>query len=607
MCGIFGTLGSFDSVLKKSFTNNLCHRGPDDSGTFEDVDTRVLLGHTRLSIIDLSSQAHQPMTDPSGRFTIVFNGEIYNYQEIRQELELSGISFKSNSDTETLLLGYAFWGADIVPKLRGMFAFAVYDGLLRELFLARDHFGIKPLLYSFQKGNFVFCSELKPLLASGGVEKTTDPEAVDELFACGSVRQPKTIIKDVFHLLPGHTMRVGADGRHSIAAYYRFPSSDSKILDISYPEAVSATRTLLEKATRYNLVADVDVGAFLSGGVDSTAIVALMSQYVNKPIQAFSIGFEGQSEVFDESLLAMRTAEQIGADFHRVVVGDQQITELFDDFIRALDQPSIDGINTYLVSRFACKHVKVALSGLGGDEIFAGYPHFSFIPQACQKKVMPWDHLARLLHRIRPNRFTGQSVLKGIDVAQALSLVRTVFPSHKRDNMLAGSFRSANNNGLAMAGLTPLQQISQLELTGYLRNTLLRDTDAVSMWHSLEIRPVLLDHELIEFVYRLPDDFKVREGRLKAVLVDAVKDIIPAAVWQSPKRGFEMPFSHWLNGRLNDRFAGLVETDVAKKLFNENFRVSLSVKIKREKNVRADWLSLVFLQWLTVNGVDIGK
>ncbi len=583
MCGIIGGFGVASRVKDGCLFEALQHRGPDGEGFFEDASVDLLLGHTRLAIIDLSDRAHQPMSDPSCRFSIVFNGEIYNYRELRAELESLGVPFNSDSDTETLLLGYQKWGEGVVRKLRGMFAFAIYDKLKKEIFLARDRFGIKPLIYSFQNGMFVFSSELKPLLGCNIVEKVLDRQALDEFYAFGSVLQPKTLIKNVLHLSPSHFMRVGVDGKHTISCYYKFPSLRSnKPVDISYTDAVKEVRRLLEKATRYHLVADVDIGAFLSGGVDSTAVVALMSQYSDKPIKAFSVGFDNGTEIFDESLVAKRTAKILGADFHRILIDDRQIENTFDDFILALDQPSIDGINTYLVSSFTAKHVKVALSGLGGDELFAGYPHFATLRDTSQAEARPLDYLARWVHRLRPNRFTQKMSLNGMQLSDALSMVRTIFPVPQRERMLPGSpYASLKSRDSSHCDV--IQRVSSLEFSNYLCDTLLRDVDAVSMWHSLEVRPVLLDHELVEFVFNLPGNYKIRNGKFKSVFVDAIKDLIPAQVWQSPKRGFEMPFVHWMDGVLNSRFAEILESDQAKSIFCEKYRNKLRRAVKKRK------------------------
>jgi asparagine synthase (glutamine-hydrolysing) len=317
------------------------------------------------------------------------------------------------------------------------------------------------------------------------------------------------------------------------------------------------------------LIADVEVGCFLSGGVDSTAVLALMQRQVDYPIKAFSLGFSHVNENDNETDIAQRTAAQIGADFHRVIITDDMVAEHFTNFLEALDQPSIDGFNTYLVSDAAAKHVKVVLSGLGGDELFGGYPHFRLISQTA-KYATPLDHIARRLHELRPNRFTLERNLRGRNELEKLRLFRQVFSERDINEMLRNPEVIPNYDEPAPS-FSPLQNVSLAECVGYLRDTLLRDNDAVSMWFGLEVRPILLDQTLVQLALQLPDDFKVRDGRLKSVFIDAVRDLLPSEVWKRKKTGFELPVVRWMNGVLQPQIYDLWKTKAAITIFTPKF------------------------------------
>jgi asparagine synthase (glutamine-hydrolysing) len=476
-----------------------------------------------------------------------------------------------------------------------MFAFSVYDKQTEKLFLARDRFGIKPLIYSFLNQQFIFTSELKPLLESNLLPKKLCREAVSEFFQYGSVRQPKTILEGVYQLMPGHTMTVGLDGSHEIRCYYDFVQEAQQRKPLAnYKEAVAAVREELEVATRYHMVADVEVGAFLSGGVDSTATVALMQQYSDHPINTFSVGFAQKEGVVDETEVAERTAQALGTKHRSVRIDDRYVDGIIDDFIASLDQPSVDGINTYIVSRETARDIKVALSGLGGDELFAGYPHFATIAGESQLSPGLLSRFGMAINRVRPNRFTKRFEFRGVDAAVALDRQRTI--NRSLDNILKEPVCAQPVS--QYPGLTPVQKITVGECDNYLLSTLLRDCDVLSMAHSLEVRPVVLDHKLAELAFSLADGFKIKDGELKSVFVDAVKDLIPQEVWKREKTGFEMPFASWLNGRLNKRFFRITHIPEAKSLFKAGYLKSLRHRIDQRTLKRIDWMSFVFLSWI---------
>jgi asparagine synthase (glutamine-hydrolysing) len=608
MCSIYGTIGKNYKQIEPIFFKNLSHRGPDDSGIYVDDDRKLALGHTRLSIIDLSDSAHQPMTDETKNYILIFNGEIYNYKEIKNELDLKGYKFYTNSDTEVVLKSYIEWKDKCLNKFRGMFAFCIYDKNQQKIFLARDRFGIKPLIYTFYNNEFYFSSELKPFLESSLIQNKLSLEALSDYYKFGSVRQPKTILANVYHLMPSSYMQVDVNTLDcKIVKYYDYVEESLKLPEVNdYNKAVKLLRQELEIATRYHLVADVEVGAFLSGGVDSTAVVALMSKYTSKPINTFSVGFKQKMDVIDETEIASRTAKFLNTNHHNIKIDDEYVRNIIDDFIYYLDQPSIDGINTFIVSHETSKELKVALSGLGGDEIFAGYPHFKNVVMFTRKKDTFISKVGKFLNNIRPNRWTNKYQFYGLTIQNAIIKQRTI------NNNLSKIFNdrvlnspSNNFNSQISQELSFIQEISKYEINNYLLNTLLRDTDVVSMAHSLEVRPILLDHRLVEFVFHLEDEYKISDNLLKAVFIDSVKDIIPGEVWNRKKTGFEMPFATWLNGKLNTRFLDVVQNKKLYNLFHKSYLDKLKKRIRDKKLKRNDWIDFIFFSWLNRFKVEV--
>ncbi len=602
MCGIFGVIGTDYKQVDKYLVQTLSHRGPDDSGVFFDHNNNISIAHVRLSIIDLSNHAHQPMLSASENYVLSFNGEIYNYLEIKEELMSLGINFKTHSDTEVLLQSYIYWGQKCLHKLRGMFAFCIYDKFKKELFLARDRLGIKPLIYSVNDQNFIFSSELNPLIQSGLVSKTLSKDSISDYFQFGSIKQEKTIFEDAYHLLPGHFMRVNLDRKVSIERYYDYVKESDKVTPIdSYQDACKQIRKELEKATQYHMVGDVEVGAFLSGGVDSTAVVALMKQYTDSKITTFSLGFKHRTSIEDETPIASRTAEKLGCSHNSILIDGKYVKAIFNQFIEQLDQPSIDGINTFIISHETSKQMKVALSGLGGDEIFAGYQHFSTIKKYANTRKRSVHSLLKYLNNTRPNRFTDKYKFAGLSAEEAVYKQRKI--NHSLNKVLKHS------NGcippIEYPSLSQIQRISKSEIDEYMLNTLLRDNDVLSMAHSLEVRPVLLDHKLVEMAFSLPDDFKIRGASLKSVFVDSVKDIIPQEVWQRKKTGFEMPFAEWMNDCLNGRFREVLNLNLANELFVPEYLEKLKARVSNYKAQRQDWVPFIFLAWADKKQVSL--
>ncbi|MBF0531320.1 MAG: asparagine synthase (glutamine-hydrolyzing) [Deltaproteobacteria bacterium] len=633
MCGIAGLFGNPDLKAIQAMVTAMKHRGPDDHGIF--TDETVALGQARLSIIDLSPAGHQPMSNADQSIWIVFNGEIYNFRSERAGLEAKGRTFRSTSDTEVILALYEEYGEDFLKRLRGLFALAIYDkrrGPKKEkLILARDHLGIKPLLYRRQGGVIVFASELKALLASGVSSRQVDHEALRTLLTFGSVYQPRTLLADVSALPSAHYL-VADDHGIRIQRYWSFGANRiSELGRASYPEQVAFLKRTFVDTVKMQLVADVPVGAFLSGGVDSSLIAAIMAKEIGEQVKTFSVGFESAGPTIDESKDAEEIARYIGSDHHLVYIGPQDIEDHLEHFVSGLDQPSVDGLNSYFVSHWTSRFVKVALSGTGGDELFAGYPWFAQMWVWNQKQVegeqrgklhkalarAPW--LAPLLNGFLPRNKRPASAFR-----EAYAKLYHCFGPVEGGRLLSNEMREKAMVRASMAeDLILLDEIpnedvldrtSVLCLNGYTRNQLLRDIDACSMAHSLEVRVPYLDPFVTDVALSLPPASKLQfssktlnlaacysESGCKKVLVDVARDYLPAIFFeQRCKRGFGLPYDAWLRGPLAELLADVLSPPAVKAGGLLDPEVTASVYEGYMKGLRPwnhPWLLMVIELW----------
>jgi len=593
MCGSCGIWGGNGREAVSAMVSALHHRGPDDSGVFE--DTGAVLGMTRLAILDTSFSGHQPMLTPDGRIAIVYNGELYNFSEQRSLLEKCGYSFRSTSDTEVALRMYEHYGDDFLLRMRGMFALAIYDkrgGPGRErLLLARDQVGIKPLLYARVKDRLVFASEIKALLASGLISPEVDPVALRLLLTHGAVVQPRTILRGVHMLLPAHRLILEAGYQERVERYWSL-GLDRRV-DLRarpYQEQVEEVASALQESVRLQMVSDVPLGAFLSGGIDSSLLVAMMAQQVSDHrIRTFSVGFEDEGGEIDESDDAERTSRFIGTDHTRVVVSGVDVRDRISQIAYGLDQPTVDGVNSYFVSLAARRGVTVAISGTGGDELFAGYPCFGQMAlDEMRQQSTPWKSLAKSLLASVARRPVLDSIVP-MHGGYRFSLWRDragflaryyatnpIFESAWTARLLTQGLRSEAEAGRSPHyDLCPIDELSHgsvLErvtgvcVRGYTTNQLLRDIDAASMSHSLEVRVPYLDPVVADVALSLPDGAKMtalpdswwgkpasyRAAGTKRILLDIGKDLLPQGFDTKPKRGFGMPFGFWLKGPLRE-------------------------------------------------------
>lgn len=574
MCGITGfidlwnTSGPRGAEASPNTLDAMCrvirHRGPDDQGVM--LKHGVALGMRRLSIIDLAG-GHQPISNEDNSVTIVFNGEIYNYRELQTLLQSRGHRFATNSDTEAIVHAYEEFGPACLDRLRGMFAFAIWDDRHQKLFIARDRVGKKPLYYSVTRGGtLVFGSELKSLLEHPDVERQINPQALDAYFSLGYVPDPISIFANVEKLPPGHHLTF-TNGCISVERYWDF-SYETNGNGHRPGDYLEELRAILDESVRLRLVSDVPLGAFLSGGIDSSTVVGMMARHMDQPVKTFSIGFNEDS--YNELKYARLTAKKFGTDHHEFLV-TPDICQVVDQVAWHFDEPFADSsaIPTYVVSKLAREHVKVVLTGDGGDELFAGYSRyaterrrskFNLVPRIVRKGLMA------PLSRWLPQGAWGRNYLNNValdpitryldnvSVFTGLNKI-TLYTAAFSDQLRTSSdvseyFRELSGNVKTDARLDSLLYIDSKT---YLPGDILTKVDRMSMAVSLEARVPLLDHKLIEFVTRIPASLKMNGLETKYLFKQAVADLVPAEILNRPKQGFGVPIQQWINQQLRER------------------------------------------------------
>jgi asparagine synthase (glutamine-hydrolysing) len=589
MCGICGIVGieskETSELIVRRMLSSIVHRGPDEEGLL--VSPRVAVGVRRLSIIDLPG-GNQPIWNETGTLAVVFNGEIYNFRALRSNLESMGHRFRTQSDTEVIVHAYEAWGADCVQHLDGMFAFAIVEFPQGRgtrptgIFISRDRLGIKPLYYAIQDGNFYFASEVRALIASGRVPPRISAAAVPSYLLFGSVAEPTTFVENVLSLPPGHALAISAEER--VGAVEPKPywkpelGSKNRAGASSSPNGASTpaeqVRALLEQAVESHLVADVPVGVFLSSGIDSTAIATLASR-AQKGIHTFTVAFP-EAE-FSEADIARQTAKALGTNHSEVSISEQEMVSRLDEAIATFDQPTMDGVNTYFVSWAARQAgLKVALSGLGSDELFGGYATFAAARKVARlmkaARILPRSVRAFVANRVKHSR-SSRGSRDAVRKASAAWLdpdllphpyffTRSLFTPQTVASRVHGNAADWESlpwaRWLAAASeqareADPFTAVSWLELRCYLLSTLLRDTDAMSMSQSLEVRVPFLDTALVECVLSLPESAKHNPAQPKALLVEALGGLLPKEIAKQAKRTFTFPWEIWLRGKLGER------------------------------------------------------
>jgi asparagine synthase (glutamine-hydrolysing) len=616
MCGIAGYFTPDrrgDAASVRGMCDQIRHRGPDDEGFH--VDGGCAIGMRRLSIIDLST-GHQPISNEDGSLWIVFNGEIYNYQELRADLIARGHHFRTNSDTETLLHLYEQYGTGGIARLRGMFAYAIWDARKRELLIVRDRFGKKPLYYAALPEGLYFASELK-CLRRAGIPLDIDPEALRLYFRFSYIPDPLSPFEQVKKLEPGSWLIYSASGQVRKGRYWTLPAPTERD-GITDPAGMyERIRNVFDESVRLRMIADVPLGAFLSGGIDSSCVVASMALQSPEPIKTFSIGFE--LDTYNELQYAKAVADKYGTDHHTLIVHPDSV-DLAPRLVHHFDEPFADSsaIPTYLVSKFAAEYVKVVLTGDGGDELFAGYPNIHALAGLNKFDAIP-PPLRRVIGALSnalPYRTYGKNYLRMISRPTPLEryFEFTYSAHHMSSQLLNGDWmmpledhniRATFADCLLPDGADIVSQALYFEATAKLTGDMLVKVDRMSMANSLEVRCPLLDHELATVAAAIPHAWKMRNGTGKYCLIEALKDRIPEVVWNRPKRGFGVPIREWLRGPLRE----MLYDHLATPRFLERGFVSpgfLQTLIKEHMDARRDnrqvlWallmLELWFRQW----------
>lgn len=580
MCGICGKFFPFSGQpvqleLIKKMADALKHRGPDGDGFY--VKSNVGLGHRRLNIIDLEG-GKQPIFNEDGNLVVVFNGEIYNFQTLRNELIGNGHKFRTKSDTEVLLHGYEQWGAKLLQRLRGMFAFAIWDSRKKELFLARDRIGIKPLYYAWDGCSFLFGSEIKALLADDTLERNIELTALDDFLTYRYIPAPKTIFKNIYKLEAGHYLLVSEFGIKD-QAYWDIEFSGNGMA--SEDEMAAGLLSELKESIQAHLISDVPLGAFLSGGIDSSAVVGLMSDFIDKPINTASIGFN--ENAFNELPYARMVAEKYRTVPHERTV-DSRASDILDTLVWHFDEPFADDsmVPTYYVSQIAREKVTVCLSGDGGDENFAGYRRYRFdVLENHLRALLPKSlrrPLFAALAAIYPKADWLPQVLRAKTLLTNLSYSpeqgyfnslawfksgqKRLFYKESLQKSLSGydPFNVFKTHFDRVRDLDPLSRIQYVDMKTYLVDDILVKVDRTSMAHSLEVRVPLLDHQFMEYAAKIPSRHKLNGGEGKFILKKALKDIVPAEILNRSKRGFSMPLADWFRHDLKPVFERSVLT-----------------------------------------------
>ena len=564
MCGIAGIVGFKNKEFAEKKIQIMCesqqHRGPDATGSF--VEDGVALGHLRLSIIDLSESANQPFFDHTGRYAITFNGEIYNYREVKNSLP--EYPFRTDSDTEVILAAFQKYGADCLQMLNGMFAFAIWDKHLQELFIARDRLGVKPFYYTqTDDGVFAFASEIRALLNSQLVPRKLNKHGVYDYLMYQSVYAPETIVENIFQL-PAGEFGIFSHGKLKKKTYWRIEQASLELTQSDEQTVKNNIKNLLLSSVEQRMISDVMLGAFLSGGIDSSAIVALMSEVSEKPVDTFSVNFAEKE--FDESVYSNLIAQKYRTNHTSVNLTAGDFLQALPEALQAADSPSGDGINTYVVAK-ATKQtgITVALSGLGGDELFAGYPNFlkwyrtknSFLPKIPLGLRKPFAVAMASSPNSKYQRIAGILSADNTDLSTIYPLFRQVVSQQIADNLYSPADYEINISRLLIEKAPDIEkfpilsQFSIAELLGYTQNVLLKDTDQFSMASALEVREPFFDYRLVEYVLQVPDRIKYPKYP-KSLLVDSIYPMLPDKVVHRKKMGFVLPFEKWMRHELKD-------------------------------------------------------
>ena len=618
MCGIVGIYNlkgkPVDSFLIQRMTDVLKHRGPDDKGIF--CHNQIGLGHSRLSIIDLSKTGHQPMSNEQRTLWIVHNGEIYNFQELRKTLTSLTHKFKSKSDTEVILHSYQEWGINCLERFNGMFAFAIWDEKKQELFLARDRLGEKPLYYYCDQEKFIFASEIKAILQDNSIQRKLDSQGLVNYFTFGHSIAPDTIYKGIKKLLPGHYL-ILKNGKIEIKQYWEASSDRRKEEDKGKEYYQQGIRELFEKAVKKRLISDVPLGVFLSGGIDSSSIVAMMAKCNVSPIKTFSVGFNVKGKEFNELSDAGIVADYFKTEHHQVVLEELDLVNTLNKLVYHFDEPFGDAANfpVFYISQFAKKYITVALTGDGGDEIFGGYRRYIIEKNHSKFLVLNWLLRNSLIKEFANSLPKFRRVKKLVEILPIKDdLLRytnwlTFFSKEMRNQFFRNGLLKNEDNPLKVYRRYFPQNNSQdlLKIFMYLDQKILlpdcylEKVDKPSMAAGLETRAPFLDHHLVEFANSIPSKYKIKGLKTKYIFKQAMKDFLPEQILRKRKHGFSVPINLWFRGKLKDYLFEVIFDKKTKSRGYFNFDyIEKLYKSYQEKNQPFDsqlWLILNFELW----------
>lgn len=620
MCGIAGILSTEhnNSLLKiiGIMTESMSHRGPDGNNIFQDGP--MVLGHRRLAVIDKSEMSAQPMIDPSGRYVLVFNGTIYNFRELKKEL--TGYPFKSQGDTEVILAAYTTWGKECVKRLKGMFAFAIWDIAEQSFFLARDPLGIKPLYYTELDNGFLFSSEIRAILNTGLVEKSLNFDALQDYLHYQSVCSPKTLVNGILQLRAGHYM-CWKKNSVTITSYFDIARQLVGENQVIEKDLQSDIRRLVVDAVEKRLISDFPVGIFLSGGIDSAIILAIMGRTKSRGHHAFTFSFEEKK--YDEATKAEQLASAFGIDHTLFYLDQEEILNDLPAAIDVMDLPSGDGLNTYFISRKVHQFgFKVALSGLGGDELFAGYPNFKNYFRFKQHNYL-WDNSYIIrkfvaacmptLHR-RWDRYNSLIKSRDLEIDSVYPVFREIL-SEKTINKLVSANsigvysdtvrKTLSENRKLINSFPFLSQYSIADYLGYTQNTLMKDTDQMAMSQSVEVRAPFFDLDLVKYMLNIKDDLKIISQ--KKLLTDSMRPLLKGIQLHQQKKGFVLPMDIWMRKQLRKFCQEKIENLAERNFMNKKEILQFWNNFLLQKNnIRSTdvWVLVVLENWLQKNQVD---
>ena len=624
MCGISGIFGiekiNDPRKIVEVMNHAMAHRGPDADGIYQ--GSNVVLGHRRLSIIDLSAESNQPFFSDDKRYCIVFNGEIYNYQKLRDELK--EFSFRTSSDTEVLLNAYRKWGMDFLEKLEGMFAFAIWDTVEQKLILVRDRLGIKPVYYFQNNQSVLFASEIRALLSSGLIARKINQDSLIDYLRYQTVHAPQTMIEGISMLMPGHYMII-SDTEIEMREYWSLDTAAKSISENTTEAGIhSKIKMLFEDAVKKRMIADVPFGAFLSGGIDSSAVVAMMAQHSSKPVKTFCVSFD-ESE-FSEAKYAKLVSEKYATDHTEIKLTPADFLQLLPGSLSSMDHPSGDGPNTFVVSKVTKESgITMALSGLGGDELFAGYDSFIRLKKMRSKEWLQYFPIvfrtagASVMQTVKPSvssdKLSEFLRLQYYFIENVYPLTRKVLTEKKIKEITGLEKLPSNkvyqivNNLFGVRGTasrySDFSKITLAEISTYLQNVLLRDTDQMSMAHALEVRVPFLDHDLVSYVLGVRDGLKYPHSP-KKLLTDSLGDLIPSEIIHRPKMGFTFPWEKWMKNELKDFCQDRICSISKRKYFKEQAVQNLwQAFLKNDKRVTWSriWYLVVLEDWLCRNSI----